>query len=334
MLTPRGVSKRAMSVGPTDAGGAVFPQPGLRPRRMILRVGMALLGLALAVALTTVAIFNRMSDRQSEGLATLDKLKTVDRAIVNARTLEQQFNLLRRPESADAFQKQAREILLDVADLKSRTPEGLRHAKIVDLENLAVTYRQDVSEAQAGWRTIGLHENDALMKSIRANRMGLEKLLEDHAAAEIAILVVAKHEKDFIARLTPEKIEMTRDAVVQTRAAIQRDIRDPSRRNRYLDMLAVYEVDFAKFSQARLTVAALDDKIAPVFTEMQTLLRDLIQQAQADFDEGVRRQAGVTRLSMWLVGVGSVVMLLLLGLVTAVLGRDDPAAAGKPKSSL
>ena len=319
-----------MTAMPTDAGRVLLSRPiaPLRRQKPVM-IGMILLGVTLAgaIALTSIAIFNRASARHMESLATLDKLKAVERDLVNARILEQQFTLRRQSEMADGFERQIEEVALDLADLRRHAADGPSRQKLAELDRLLAIYRDDVTKVQALWLEIELNANEALIKNMRANRIALEMHLKKQAAAEIAILLVAKHEKDFIARASADEIGMNRDAVAQTRTAILQAIRNPAIRDQYLGMLSDYEVSFSRFAQARLAIAAAEGRIQPVFASIQGLLRDLVQNAQADFGAGVVRQAKMTRVNLWLVGFGAFVMILVLGVIVFVLGHTDSAPA-------
>ena len=312
------------------ARSGLFRRLRLGPQGAVIG-GIVMLGLTLVAGAILLAGVNsaRSIDAQAASLAMRERTHAVYRAFVNARNLEQQFNLFRKPELAESFQAQAQGLIADVQDLRQGSSGADLQLRMAGLERLLAIYRDQVGEAQRLWRQVGLSENDGLQNTTRTTRLDLEKLLRLSPDAEIGILRVGKHEKEFMARLSPERNGMTHSAVRETRAAITKTIRNPRDRDRYLALITTYEAAFTAMADARVAIAAAEQEAATAFAASQPMLRDLVERAQGDLEASAARQKELTEATMRLVSLGSVgVCVLTLAVVMAAGGwRLESAAA-------
>ncbi len=309
-----------MTTIPAPAAKAGFLKKIRLSRQLALIGGIALVGIVAiaATAVTTNTISNEMNDQQGGLLAARDKANEMTSDLWHVRALQHDFDIRKRVDDLKDLRAASDELRGNIKDLRSRFSDKAAQAKVDEAEKRLTVYLDGIATEAKLWETIGLTENDGLMKTMRAARMGLEKGLAGSGADEVAILLVGKHEKDYLQRLTPEKIKMTHEAVDHTRQQVEKRPASDAR-TQMLGALDSYTVDFDKIVTARQQIIKIDETVEAELLKTQTAFGELIAIANKNFAASMDEQ---TTMMSWsgraIIGGGLGVLALTIFVLVAV----------------
>ncbi len=189
---------------------------------------------------------------------------------------------------------------------------------------------------------LGFTENDGLLGSLRAAVHGVEETLAsiDAPAAQIAMLMMRRHEKDFIARVDARYAEDIKARLPAFRAAIEAAGIAPDTRTRMFDRMATYQDTFARFVSATLLRQKSATVLDGINTELERHLDDLdhdftaLTQAEEEVAVAQADRARMILLAS-LAGLFGVISLMCFGIgrgiarpIVAVTGAMQALAAG------
>lgn len=250
-----------------------------------LRIGtkvmvIALLALAgfaavLGVILVTDAMQSGVSAGREEALEERTLAWTIEHNFLLARRFEKDF-LLRRDSAEVARQKAASAAAAQAIEALSARggTDGVR------LDGLAASlarYRAQFDELVADTTAMGLSPEEGLLGDLRQSVHAVEQALESHDLPRLraAMLMMRRHEKDFLARNDPKYIARLNEQS-ETLLRILRGSGLPSAETlRLTALLQDYVADFNRLAtlQAELTgkLAAMSEAYAaaePVIAEL------------------------------------------------------------------
>jgi methyl-accepting chemotaxis protein len=140
--------------------------------------------------------------RQARGIETRIQIE-----LLQARRHEKDF-LLRHDNKYAAMQRDATQAALrDIEDLAARAADQPDLADLVRGMSTDVnTYTMQFATVASRAKTVGLDENQGLLGTLREAVHDVEEKLKSVAVpnAQIAMLMMRRHEKDFMARLDPQ----------------------------------------------------------------------------------------------------------------------------------
>lgn len=201
-------------------------------------------------------------------------------------------------------------------------------------------------------RTVGLNENLGLQGELRDRVHDAEAALQsaDAPKAQVAMLMMRRHEKDFIARQDPKYGAQLKAELPAFTAALDAVAMDPGTKRRILADMTAYQDTFARFMAA--TLAGLDavKALSATYTEIEpgmvALDAHFAASARAAVREGDEVAAATQRLVLltlavcglvvlglsWAVGRGIARPIIAVtrsmeALVTGDLGAEVPADA-------
>jgi methyl-accepting chemotaxis protein len=244
--------------------------------------------------------------------------------LAQARRHEEEFLLHRNPASAD----QQRAAV--VAAQQALTALGHLVAGRDELDRLVKTMAEDVQTYADQFDTVdqlavmvGLDENKGLLGQLRDSVHAVEDALKGlHVPdAEIAMLMMRRHEKDFIARLDPDYGAQLKARDADFKAAIGAAALADATRKKLLSAMTDYQDTFAEFMDNVLTENNAAKNLSELYAGIEPRLATADQRFAAETDAAVREaelaQAATRRLSA--TGV-ALVILSELGLAW-IIGR-------------
>lgn len=198
-----------------------------------------------------------------------------------SRLHQKDFLLSRDMKSVAEFDETMDRVRQSLSTLVgSATPQT--RARLDALAQGAVAYTERMKALVAKNRELGLTPADGLEGAMRNGVHSIEKLVDVVANAEIraSMLMMRRHEKDFILR-RDESYTVKHAAEVETfKALVKLEYRPGAERQRIMDALEIYTASFRFYAQAvleeqkaRETLASAYNALLPVVTDISTAYR-------------------------------------------------------------
>jgi methyl-accepting chemotaxis protein len=198
-----------------------------------------------------------------------------------SRLHQKDFLLSRNMKSVAEFDETMDRVRQSLSTLEgSATPQT--RARLDALAQGAVAYTERMKGLVAKNRELGLTPADGLEGAMRNGVHSIEKLVDVVANAEIraSMLMMRRHEKDFILR-REESYTAKHAAEVETfKALVKLEYRPGAERQRIMDALEIYTASFRFYAQAvleeqkaRETLASAYNALLPVVTDISTAYR-------------------------------------------------------------
>jgi methyl-accepting chemotaxis protein len=310
----------------------------LRPR---LRLGLGhqigaigALGVIGVLLLAAIYLFgNRFQERQQDQAdadATLHGLAaSVTERLLDARRLETDF-LLRRDEALLTAHKEATDdALARLGQIADQLGED------DDLAGPARAIRSGVSAYAIGFantaaiqRTLGLDETRGLEGRLRGSVHDVEKRLAEvnEAPLTVLMLMMRRHEKDFMMRLDAKYGEEMKKRAAEFEAMLASDAAlSPEARKDIADKMSAYQRDFRSFMGGRLSLADETADLGHAYDGFRKLVVDFERQldARATGSQAAvaASRAGTAKRMLWAIGFitcGVALLALLIGRRVAV----------------
>ncbi len=252
----------------------------------------------------------------SKSLETLDAVK-ID--LLEARRSEKDFLLRRKDEyvqkhdTAVAAARRDLNALARQVDSNERTTVDNVSAEVERYDTQFATVSKTI-------HAVGLDENSGLQGALRASVHGIEHTLEGENDPRLmaGMLMMRRHEKDFLARKDPKYLDQMKAAASDFERMLgQAPIADEHRQEIRKE-LAAYQADFAAAAQGVLDSDAAIAQMSKIYAEAQPLLDrmddDIRQTAAAVAADSQRAIDGTQSTIFWSIG-----LVTLLAAVAATL---------------
>lgn len=308
---------------------------------IIFLAGIVMFGLAGISHLT-----HGMRDDLQRDVAQVERIYVaLDRLEVEflmARRAEKDF-LLRKDEKyidrhAAAMQRLA-EIQNTLTTELPRT-QGLEGqvAAFAELTAAIEAYQQDFNALVASHRKLGLDEKSGLQGDLRGSVHSIEKSLEEFARPEMQVkmLMMRRHEKDFIMRQTTKYLDRLNARVEEFLAFPEEYYANAEQRGQIETLLASYQKSFTLYVQEVLTEKEVRKSLSARYAAAAPVLEALHHQASEQLDlilaEASATSARAKSNSLWasIIGAGLflVLAILLARSIAKPLGRLNQVLQG------
>jgi methyl-accepting chemotaxis protein len=189
-----------------------------------------------------------------------DTISQIDQLLLQARRSESDFLL----NVDETFSAQNAETLANLTRLISlaqlqteKTGDGTGAAALIAQLAIAVQqYETSFTSLVESQRRLGLNENDGLQGQLRAAVRGAEDMLSlmpNRADMQAKMLMMRRHEKDFLLRQDPEYLDKLNDRITEFRAFPQWYYASPGQRQGIEGLLKVYQNTFASLVAETMT---------------------------------------------------------------------------------
>ncbi|KJF74320.1 methyl-accepting chemotaxis protein [Agrobacterium arsenijevicii] len=247
-----------------------------------------------------------------------------------SRLHQRDFLLSRDMKSVAEFDETMGRVRQSMSTLEgSATPQT--RARLDTLAQGAAAYTERMKALVSKNRELGLTPADGLEGAMRNGVHSIEKLVDVVANAEIraSMLMMRRHEKDFILR-RDEAYTAKHAAEVETfKALVKLEYRPGAERQRIMDALEIYTASFRFYAQAvleeqkaRETVASAYNALLPVVADISAAYR---QEREASALEN--RTAAETTVSIVVALIALAVVSLFAGVYFIGRSITRPATA-------
>ncbi|RXH42858.1 methyl-accepting chemotaxis protein [Bradyrhizobium zhanjiangense] len=308
----------------------------IRLTHKVMAIGLfGLIGLAAFGAIYEIGSLSQDASREvanrARAIADLDKQLSIE--MLEARRNEKNFQQRRNESFAKAHAELIGPINRDFDDVERLLTTGGTRA-LSDRMKQAQTgfkrYASDFGALVAAETKLGLNETLGLSGSLRAAVQDIETKLKqiDDPRTTSWMLMMRRHEKDFMLRRDPKYIAEMKKAAAEFSKAIEVVAVPTAAMNDITAKLQKYQSEFAAWAETAQQIAALDASMMKTFRELEPVLAEVqsavdAMQKQADAAEAATRDA----VRLWMM-VAFGVTVVVLAAVGFLLGRSISNALG------
>jgi methyl-accepting chemotaxis protein len=308
--------------------------------RMKLIYQISLIGFAALSIFAIVAVVLFVADYQRQTAETTAEEAVDDRLIVdgiareflNARRREKDF-LLRLDEKYAA--DHAETVAIVQAGLKKLANDSALDPfddEISSIETSFDNYASQFDKITDLQREIGLDEESGLLGSLRASVHNVEEALDQHKADKLTIimLMMRRHEKDFLARIDPKYVARIDDRLSEFGPALSAaDSIPAAEKQKIADLMKSYVTDFkalaAGILQREEELGKLSDYYAAAEPVLEQLSADIAAIAATKKAEAnaISQRSLMTTVVMFVVGALALLVLSIVlskAIVRAIAG--------------
>ncbi|MEQ8586970.1 MAG: HAMP domain-containing methyl-accepting chemotaxis protein [Thalassobaculaceae bacterium] len=270
-------------------------------------------------------------DVQQRAAEKLALAKNISEGFLNARRREKDF-LLRL--DADYIAKHADVVAALHADLGRLTDlaDADEADHLTTLDTRIGAYDAQFVRVADLLQVLGLDEKSGLQGSLRAAVHDAEELIKQHASDDLMVklLMMRRHEKDFIMRVDPKYIGRLGDRIAEFKDMLAEKPLDSAVKADITAALDVYNRDFGAFADATLERENQIEALSEAFAAAEPAMEELRARIEADYDAATAEFDRINADAY----VITLVLIALIALVCVVLGVVVGRSVSRPVTRL
>ena len=307
--------------------------------RMKLLYQISLIGVVALLIFVVVGVVQFVAEQQRQAAQSVaetaleNKLvaDAISREFLNARRREKDF-LLRMDEvfvseHADVVQN----VNVGLAKLEQAPSLDAFDAQLEKIKTDFASYTEKFALVVALQREIGLSEEDGLLGRLRSSVHNVEEALGKYKADNLTVimLMMRRHEKDFLARLDPKYVGRIDDRLAEFGPALAASSIPAAEKAEITKLMKAYVTDFKALSekilQREVELDFLSEYYAaaePVLDEISTTIGDIAQTEKQRADK-IAETSLIATVVMYVIGLIALMGLSLLlarAIVRAISG--------------
>ena len=252
--------------------------------------------------------------------AILDKASAVKMDMLEARRYEKDF-LLRR--NAKELEKHAGTMAKFNRDIQGLREVHAKEARAA-LEKLGTTvgeYGKQFQAVSAVIRKEGFDEDSGLQGALRASVHDIEHTVEGlkNQGLEAGMLLMRRHEKDFIARLDKKYEDKWSEAAQAFRA--QLGWLPPETKTQIEEKLAAYQRDFNALAAGAFERVEAVKHLSALYSEAEPLIEKFEADQRQDVELDKTRAAASAQESTWWVNLSAALIAAGVAVLAWLIGR-------------
>ncbi|UEM06029.1 methyl-accepting chemotaxis protein [Skermanella rosea] len=296
--------------------------------RFSLKIQIGLIGAVGAAALVLLAGFqtyerareNSFASKAQSASTLNDRIVALQLALLDARRAEKDF-LLRSEE------KYATRNAATVARANSLIADSIAHPASGEIAGRLDRIRAELSSYGNSFSTvaatrirIGLKETDGLLGSLRSSVRAVENTLKDRDQPRltIAMLMMRRHEKDFLARVDSKYVEEMKKRQAEFAAELATSTLPGDVAAEITEKMAAYQRDFLALAEATLGLGDQLKELSEAYARMEPILTeasDIQERARAEALAGSEEVGRDAERLGWIALAGIVTAMLVLSLM-------------------
>lgn len=314
-----------------------FAMTHLTLRRLIFGLGLSGILGALVIAVTAynaALSFDALQARLDRGTAAEEQVARFGKELLLARRAEKDFIIRRDKKYADLNIKIMAGVFAQLSDLKSAAG-GLDQTLSEDIakfEPHLKAYQNAFGGLVFSESRLGLDQNSGLEGRLRSSVQSAEKIVREANRADLTVLILMmrRHEKDFLLRLDARYRDDLGKRVDEFEAALA-SIADAGTREALLSQIKDYQASFQSYVAEKLESIAQARALSAAYAQLDPLLDAFdkkLETLSVGTREAIARQRAVqSRLSAILVGAMLVLIAGLAVLIARAITRPILALA-------
>ncbi|KZB57521.1 methyl-accepting chemotaxis protein [Thalassospira xiamenensis] len=308
--------------------------------RMKLIYQISLIGVAALSIFAIVAVVLFVADNQRQTAEVQAEQALEDRLIVdgiareflNARRREKDFLLRLDEKYVAAHAETVATVQSGLKALAADPALDRFDSEISTIETSFDNYAAEFRTIANLQREIGLNEESGLLGSLRGSVHNVEEALAKYEADKLTIimLMMRRHEKDFLARIDPRYVERIDARLAEFGPALAAADSIPAdEKQKITDLMKSYVADFKALAAGILQREEELGKLSDYYAEAEPVLEQLsadisaIATAMKAEAEAISRRSLITTVVMFVVGALALLVLSILlskAIVRAITG--------------
>ena len=291
--------------------------------------GLAVLGVAGVYAGTLV--FETVQNNAFEEERAFKNAHSSSLALLastlSLHKLESEFVLQRNEALITEFQFIEAQAKEQMRALEMETSEGA----VDPIRRSFVSYVRAAEDVFNFQTQLGLSQDVGLEGELRASVHNAEEKLAEANQPELTIkmLMMRRHEKDFMMRIAPKYISRLDERVQEFKSIITASDISEAERVQILDNILFYQTKFHAWADARTQLTDASSQSAEIYTQLQAELEALAAQASLDAEQVIHDNHILMERAR-LIGTIALVLIGLLSLGFAiVIGRSISLPVGR-----
>jgi methyl-accepting chemotaxis protein len=301
--------------------------------RIFLLAPLAILGMLVVGSIfyfgQTVEQGYRADLGEIQDLYTLDQ--DLEMSMLQARRAEKDFLLRRREKDVSRHAEVASAAEAQIQRLNTLATEafpGELESQVATLDSGFKRYVATFDQLAGKVRLLGLDEESGLQGSLRDAVKQAESVLEtlDQPELNVKMLMMRRHEKDFIMRVDDKYVGRLNDRVAEFKQFPAALFGSTGKRDDVSSLIDTYQSDFQKFATATMEERELRSQLSNAYAEVEPVLAEirsfLTERRDATTKELATATASISKLVVLVTGLA----IVIIGLVAILVARS----VGKP----
>ncbi len=285
----------------------------------ISALALAFLLIVSGVAFMSLSNLNTARHYQEKTTQASETTQALRYMFLNARRNEKDFLIRLDTKYIDKHAKSMETAYSNLNDLKnSYAGNEAVTAKIGTIENGTKLYEQQFANVADEWIKLGLDEKEGLQGALRNSVKTAESYLAqfNQDALTVKMLMMRRHEKDFIMRVDPKYIKSLDDRVKEFNVLLAQSEIEPQAQQEIKKLITAYQKDFHAYAKSRLL---LDDEIAKlsaIFADFDPVIEEISGIVAQDFAESLTKSSDIaahTQTTLLLSIVIASILLITIG---------------------
>ncbi len=298
--------------------------------RFSLKVQIGLIGVLGVVGLLVVGASYLTGQTMLKGIgaalqAAADArslIQGIEIGLLEARRAEKDFLLRRADRYAEAQQRAVRTVLARLDDLETLLPRAEDGPLVSRARHGIDSYAEQFGRVIEGQRALGLDENKGMQGALRASVHSVEEQLKgyDNPRLSILMLMMRRHEKDFLARLDAKYAAEMKTRAGEFAIALERSGVPAGERDALATKMAAYQREFAALVERSVDQVGQVKRLSDLYAEFEPVKAALLAAVDARFQATKARADAVTegtqRFMLGAIG-GTIVVVLVCAFLVA-----------------
>ena len=298
--------------------------------------GVALLIFIVVGAVQFIAEQQRRAAEEVAESALENKLvaDAVSREFLNARRREKDFLLRMDEKYVSEHASVVEDVNAGLVQLEQAPELNAFDAQLQEIVTAFANYDAKFAVVVGLQREIGLNEEEGLLGRLRSSVHNVEEALKKYNADNLTVimLMMRRHEKDFLARLDPKYVGQIDDRLAEFGPALGASNIPVAEQDKITDLMKSYVADFKALSEKILQREAELGFLSDYYAEAEPILNELSQsigeiaQTQKQRADSIAETSLTVSVIMYSIGVLALMglsFLLARAIVSAISGLTN-----------
>ena len=297
-----------------------------------LRIGtkvmlLALLALAgFAVMFGVMVLTDVMQDRvraeRAAAFADYAVGRTISDGFLGARRHEKDYLLRKDVQYAQRHTQTVAEVESAIADL-AKTASPAMAGDLEELSRLVDVYAARFDDVVGETARMGLTEEDGLLGALRAAVHTVEEALKayDEPRLSVSMLMMRRHEKDFLARKAPKYIERLNAEQEAFEGLLRRSSIPQADQDRVAALSQDYAAAFNELANLQLSLGASLDELSEMYARAEPVLAAVLSTAKERYEAAAERMDAIDPLGRRILFASLIALAVVTTLLAVVIGR-------------
>ncbi|WP_417450731.1 methyl-accepting chemotaxis protein [Kordiimonas sp.] len=294
--------------------------------RVFILAAIGVLGLvAILVALMISDNIVERATRDAEHFSEISTLtRDVERQSLQIRRREKDFLLRRDMEYVQLYDEASDLAVTKLDALQSTLKDTAMQAAVSELKRIVPQHRVQFHIVVDNHVALGLDENKGLEGELRIAVRNIEELLQanENDQLEILMLMMRRHEKDFIMRVDRKYIDRVADRSREFETALESAPFKPSVKAQISERLAEYTSSFNAYASKRLAIEDDLSELSNIYSEMESPFDVLMKVSSKNYAQKVAEAETIEVSSFQTIVIVTFAMIVLAVLTAIAIIRS------------